>query len=422
MSVKYQPIPSNDPYESEIDFSSPFDYDLKPTNQKFRSIFTYSDLNPHNADVNLTSAQVSFWRRFSYWVIIFAAYLLLFITMPISIWFAFKRVPNYERLVIFRLGLMLKTKGPGFVFFLPWIDRCHSVDMRTKAFNVPPQQILVSDGAAIEIGANIYVRIVNVQKSVACVQDHNRSVRLLVQLTLVKLLAKKTLEEIEQQRSSIAAAVQDECNKTTLCWGVEISRCELSHIKVLVAPSEGKVPLPKCIQPPGYTPSGYQGAFDGLPLAFQQLANVVINKTNENSPKQTPVPKTFPTKDKENKYLETTKNAFDVIIFKLQSVLDKDLVQSVNSIFQFHIVGDINKKFILDLKNGAGTVTFMENTENHDAADVNMTLDYKDFISLAHGHLKPLEAYKNGCLKVSGNKLAALRIEPVLDRLQSIIL
>ena len=50
---------------------------------------------------------------------------------------------EYERTVIYRLGLMLPAgvQGPGIFFILPCIDDFETIDMRTKTFKVPPQEV-----------------------------------------------------------------------------------------------------------------------------------------------------------------------------------------------------------------------------------------------------------------------------------------
>ncbi|MEQ2227877.1 hypothetical protein ILYODFUR_002892, partial [Ilyodon furcidens] len=49
-------------------------------------------------------------------------------------------VPNYQRIVVFRLGRVCPPKGPGIVLVLPLIDQWQRVDLRTRAFNIPPCQ------------------------------------------------------------------------------------------------------------------------------------------------------------------------------------------------------------------------------------------------------------------------------------------
>ncbi len=43
---------------------------------------------------------------------------------------AIKIVPEYQRLVVFRLGRCIGEKGPGLVLLIPIIDRAVRVDLR----------------------------------------------------------------------------------------------------------------------------------------------------------------------------------------------------------------------------------------------------------------------------------------------------
>ena len=87
-------------------------------------------------------------------------------------------VQEYERAVIFRLGRLRSggAKGPGLFFILPCIDTYRSldnlkcsqnlyisitrcVDLRTGAFDVPPQEILTRDSVTINVDAVVYYQV-----------------------------------------------------------------------------------------------------------------------------------------------------------------------------------------------------------------------------------------------------------------------
>jgi len=51
---------------------------------------------------------------------------------------AVRILPEYERGVLFRLGRLAGTRGPGLFFIIPGIDRLVRVSLRTVAFDVPP--------------------------------------------------------------------------------------------------------------------------------------------------------------------------------------------------------------------------------------------------------------------------------------------
>lgn len=60
-----------------------------------------------------------------------------------SLYIATQVVQEYERAVIFRLGRLMQggAKGPGIFFILPCIDAYARVDLRTRTYDVPPQEV-----------------------------------------------------------------------------------------------------------------------------------------------------------------------------------------------------------------------------------------------------------------------------------------
>merc|ERR1712212_780625 len=99
----------------------------------------------------------------------FFSYLLVFITLPLSIWGCIKVVQEYERAVIFRLGRLKSggAKGPGLFFIVPCIDNYRCVDLRTGAFDVPPQEILTRDSVTVSVDAVVYYQV-----SLGTLQSH----------------------------------------------------------------------------------------------------------------------------------------------------------------------------------------------------------------------------------------------------------
>ena len=91
-------------------------------------------------------------------MVIFSVF-FIFVTFPLSLLFVVKVVQvvnvmewiifwqdlfqEYERGVIFRLGLLLSdgARGPGVFFIIPCVDVFEIIDMRVQTFNVPPQEV-----------------------------------------------------------------------------------------------------------------------------------------------------------------------------------------------------------------------------------------------------------------------------------------
>lgn len=68
------------------------------------------------------------------------ASLLAFALVAIS----FKRVPDYERLVLFRLGRPIGIKGPGWIFVIPSVDKVLRVEVTPPPVGKSNSKNLVS--------------------------------------------------------------------------------------------------------------------------------------------------------------------------------------------------------------------------------------------------------------------------------------
>merc|ERR1719230_886886 len=164
----------------------------------------------------------------------FVSYLLVFITLPISIWGCVKVVQEYERAVIFRLGRLRSggAKGPGLFFVLPCIDTYRCVDLRTGAFDVPPREILTRDSVTISVDAVVYYQVSNPLSAVCNNDDYNRSTRLLAATTLRNVLGTRNLSEILSDREAIADTMHHSLEQATDPWGVHVDRVEIKDVRL----------------------------------------------------------------------------------------------------------------------------------------------------------------------------------------------
>ena len=64
---------------------------------------------------------------------------------------AIRVIPEYQRLVVFRLGRCVGAKGPGIVFLIPFVDRGIKVDLREQVREIPHQTSITQDNAAISV-------------------------------------------------------------------------------------------------------------------------------------------------------------------------------------------------------------------------------------------------------------------------------
>src|SRR6185312_7576570 len=70
---------------------------------------------------------------------------------------------EYERGVIFRLGRLIATKGPGLILL---IDRMVKVELRTVTLSIPPQEVITRDNVPCRVNAVAYFRVVDQNRAV----------------------------------------------------------------------------------------------------------------------------------------------------------------------------------------------------------------------------------------------------------------
>lgn len=414
-------LPTSDQYDDiRLDFSSSFDYNKGANqntpfnNENYRSAFTFSNSPAYNAyteNIQFTRVKQPLIGRICHLFLTACCMLLLILTFPISGWFCFRKLGEYERIAIFRLGRLVEIKGPGIVFILPCVDNCRKVDMKIKAFKVPPQQIISSDGGVVEAGADVFYKIVDAEKFVLSLQDLDSPLRTLVMASLKNNFVRRDVDDMLTNKLIIAAEIKEDTNSTTSGWGVEAVKVEIPLIKILHAP-EPKNPL-----------AGL-GLGGDLPNTFQQLATMFMQsakdssaKTPNEEPGATAAPATLPTvmalsPDGAAGSVEGAPNPREIIRVA-RGLINETTVRQNGCLYLFQLDGENGGLFYLDLKNGnGGAGEGLPSTE----PDVTLTLSVSDMQNMFMGNIKPLQVYMSGRLKVSGDLSAAINIEDFVKR------
>ncbi len=137
---------------------------------------------------------------------------------------------EYERGVIFRLGRVIKAKGPGLIILIPVIDRMVKVDLRTITLDVPPQDIITRDNVSVKVSAVVYFRVLDAVKAVVEVENFLFATSQLAQTTLRSVCGQAELDELLAERDQINAKIQESLDLDTEPWGVKVSKVEVKEI------------------------------------------------------------------------------------------------------------------------------------------------------------------------------------------------
>ena len=143
---------------------------------------------------------------------------------------AIKILREYERGVIFRLGRVIKVKGPGLILLIPVIDKMVKVSLRLVTMDVPPQDVITRDNVSVKVNAVIYFRVMDPNKATIEVENYIFATSQLAQTTLRSVCGQVELDELLAQREKINLQIQTILDKHTDPWGIKVTTVEVKHI------------------------------------------------------------------------------------------------------------------------------------------------------------------------------------------------
>ncbi|XP_069621839.1 stomatin-like protein 1 isoform X2 [Ranitomeya imitator] len=286
------------------------------------------------------------------------SFVVLLITFPISIWWLLKIVPDYERVVTFRLGRVRPPKGPGLVLLLPLIDQFQRIDMRTRAFSI--QQC----------------------------KDLNVVIQNSAENLLAQSLGRKYLREIYGDRMRLGEHFKEDINEQVKQFGVFVECVDL-RVETVPRPQEEHVNVP--LYPQVVNPNG----------GFEQLIMQVVSMAKEVS-----------ATDEQ----PSTDLSLQEMMSRLEGILSESLVSDIGSSYQLYVIekDGMRTACFLDLTTGSG-LSGMGVLSS--PPDVTLEVKEADLLSLIKGDLSPMTAYTTGRLRVTGNLQTAMQLGKVLPKI-----
>jgi regulator of protease activity HflC (stomatin/prohibitin superfamily) len=141
-----------------------------------------------------------------------------------------KILKEYERAVIFRLGRMVPTRGPGITYVIPLVEKMVRVDLRTVTMDVPPQDVITRDNVSVKVSAVLYFRVIDPNRAIREVANYLFATAQLAQVELRSVCGQAELDELLSQRDRLNSRIQEILDAETGPWGVKVVLVELKHI------------------------------------------------------------------------------------------------------------------------------------------------------------------------------------------------
>src|SRR5438067_6501523 len=159
-------------------------------------------------------------------VAIGVAIVLLLIILPAAI----KIVPEYQRMMVFRLGRAIGTKGPGLIILIPIVDRGIRVDLREQYLEIPHQTAITEDNASISIDFIVFTKVVDAQMSVLAVQNFEGAAQNIAATTLRSVVGDMSLDDVLSKREQMNEILRAKLDEVTERWGVKVTNVEIREI------------------------------------------------------------------------------------------------------------------------------------------------------------------------------------------------
>ena len=143
---------------------------------------------------------------------------------------AIKIVPEYQRLVVFRMGRCVGAKGPGIIILIPIVDRSVKVDLREQIREIPHQSSITEDNASVGVDFLWYYRVLDPAESVLQVQDFEAAAAGMATTTLRAVIGSILLDDVLSKREHINNLLRARLDEVTERWGVKVTNVEIREI------------------------------------------------------------------------------------------------------------------------------------------------------------------------------------------------
>lgn len=141
-----------------------------------------------------------------------------------------KVVPEWERLVVLRLGRIIGVKGPGLVFLFPFIDIPRRVDTRIITFDVPRQEAMTKDNVPTTIDAIVLFKVIDPNAAITRINNYQVTTSLIAQTTLRSIIGQVDLDQLLSSRDEINKRLQAVIDTQTEPYGVKVVGVEVRDV------------------------------------------------------------------------------------------------------------------------------------------------------------------------------------------------
>ncbi|MGO8953528.1 MAG: slipin family protein [Rhodomicrobium sp.] len=143
------------------------------------------------------------------------------------------RIANeYERGVVFRLGRLAGTRGPGLYLLIPFIERQTLIDQRIVTAAVEKQDAITRDNVPVKVDAVVWYWVVDPSKSVVRVLNVYSAVTQISLTTLRNIIGRHSLDDVLKEKDKLSEEMKTAIDNVTEPWGVQVQMVEMKDVVI----------------------------------------------------------------------------------------------------------------------------------------------------------------------------------------------
>jgi regulator of protease activity HflC (stomatin/prohibitin superfamily) len=140
-------------------------------------------------------------------------------------------LPQWERLVLLRLGKSVGAKGPGMFIIPPFIySVARILDVRITTYEVKATKTLTRDNIPIDVTAAVELEVEDPEKAAVDVQDYWKTTEWVSMEALKSTIGRNDLRPLLSETERIAADLKREIDAAAKDYGINVRAVRITDV------------------------------------------------------------------------------------------------------------------------------------------------------------------------------------------------
>ncbi len=140
-------------------------------------------------------------------------------------------LPQWERMVLLRLGRFIGVKGPGFFIVPPFVySVARIIDVRIMTYEVKATKTLTRDNIPIDVTAAVELEVEDPKKAAIDVRDYWKTTEWAAMEALKSTIGSNDLRPLLSETENIASALKREIDMAAKDYGVNVRAVRITDV------------------------------------------------------------------------------------------------------------------------------------------------------------------------------------------------